>query len=46
VNTCAVLVFGFVYLGTAMGEIPGLALDRTGVALLGAPASTLAIAAS
>ena len=31
-----VVVFGFVYLGTMLGEIPGLALDRTGVALLGA----------
>ncbi len=30
------LVFGFVYVGMVLGEIPGLALDRTGVALLGA----------
>lgn len=30
------LVFGFVYLGMILGRIPGLALDRTGVALLGA----------
>lgn len=30
------LVFAFVYLGMLLGEIPGLALDRTGVALLGA----------
>jgi len=30
------LVFGFVYLGMILGGIPGLALDRTGVALLGA----------
>ena len=30
------LVFAFVYLGMMLGEIPGLALDRTGVALLGA----------
>ena len=29
-------VFGFVYLGMFLGEISGLALDRTGVALLGA----------
>ncbi len=29
-------VFGVVYLGMLLGEIPGLALDRTGVALLGA----------
>jgi Na+/H+ antiporter NhaD/arsenite permease-like protein len=31
-----VAVFIFVYLGIVLGEIPGLALDRTGVALLGA----------
>jgi Na+/H+ antiporter NhaD/arsenite permease-like protein len=36
VDTWVVLVFGFVYLGMLLGEIPGLALDRTGVALLGA----------
>ena len=30
------LVFLFVYLGMLLGRIPGLALDRTGVALLGA----------
>ncbi len=29
-------MFGVVYLGMLLGEIPGLALDRTGVALLGA----------
>ena len=29
-------VFGLVYLGMILGELPGLALDRTGVALLGA----------
>lgn len=29
-------VFLFVYLGMFLGEIPGLALDRTGIALLGA----------
>jgi Na+/H+ antiporter NhaD/arsenite permease-like protein len=36
VDTWVVLIFGFVYLGMLLGEIPGLALDRTGVALLGA----------
>jgi Na+/H+ antiporter NhaD/arsenite permease-like protein len=36
VDTWVLLVFGFVYLGMVVGEIPGLALDRTGVALLGA----------
>ena len=30
------MVFAVVYLGMLLGEIPGLALDRTGVALLGA----------
>ena len=30
------IVFGLVYLGMLLGEIPGLALDRAGVALLGA----------
>ena len=30
------VVFGVVYLGMLLGELPGLALDRTGVALLGA----------
>ncbi len=30
------VIFGLVYLGMLLGEIPGLALDRTGVALLGA----------
>ena len=29
-------MFVVVYLGMLLGEIPGLALDRTGVALLGA----------
>ena len=30
------ITFAFVYTGMLLGEIPGLALDRTGVALLGA----------
>ncbi len=29
-------VFGLVYIGMIFGEIPGLMLDRTGIALLGA----------
>jgi Na+/H+ antiporter NhaD/arsenite permease-like protein len=29
-------VFAFVYLGMILGELPGLKLDRTGIALLGA----------
>ncbi|OGQ98814.1 MAG: anion transporter [Deltaproteobacteria bacterium RIFOXYD12_FULL_55_16] len=32
----AVLIFIFTYLGVALGRIPGLMLDRTGIALLGA----------
>lgn len=34
--TVIVAVFFFVYFGMMVGKIPGLALDRTGVALLGA----------
>jgi Na+/H+ antiporter NhaD/arsenite permease-like protein len=36
VDRTVLLVFLFVYLGMVLGRIPGLALDRTGVALLGA----------
>jgi Na+/H+ antiporter NhaD/arsenite permease-like protein len=36
VDAWVVAVFVFVYVGMLLGEIPGLALDRTGVALLGA----------
>ena len=35
-DTIVLVVFAVVYLGMLLGEIPGLALDRTGVALLGA----------
>ncbi len=35
-DTTTVVIFAFVYAGMILGEIPGLALDRTGVALLGA----------
>ncbi|MBU2548407.1 MAG: anion transporter [Proteobacteria bacterium] len=34
-NLSILAVFVFVYLGLALGRFPGLALDRTGVALLG-----------
>ncbi|GAB4332702.1 MAG: SLC13 family permease [Candidatus Abyssubacteria bacterium] len=34
-DTVVLAVFVFVYVGMILGEIPGLALDRTGVALLG-----------
>lgn len=36
--TTVVTIFVLVYLGMMLGRIPGLALDRTGVALLGAVA--------
>ncbi len=36
--TIAVIVFLLVYLGMMLGRVPGLALDRTGFALLGAVA--------
>jgi Na+/H+ antiporter NhaD/arsenite permease-like protein len=36
--TAPVIIFVLTYLAVAMGEIPGLALDRTGMALLGAVA--------
>ena len=35
-DTVVLLVFLLVYLGMFLGELPGLALDRTGIALLGA----------
>jgi Na+/H+ antiporter NhaD/arsenite permease-like protein len=35
VTSLAVTVFFMVYLGMALGRVPGLAIDRTGVALLG-----------
>jgi Na+/H+ antiporter NhaD/arsenite permease-like protein len=35
-DTATLVIFALVYLGMMLGEIPGLALDRTGVALLGA----------
>jgi len=35
-GTTVFVIFLFVYLGMVLGKIPGLALDRTGIALLGA----------
>jgi Na+/H+ antiporter NhaD/arsenite permease-like protein len=35
VATLSVIVFILVYVGMALGRVPGLAVDRTGVALLG-----------
>jgi Na+/H+ antiporter NhaD/arsenite permease-like protein len=36
--TPALVIFALTYIGVALGEIPGLAIDRTGIALLGAVA--------
>ena len=36
VDQLALIIFVATYIGVALGEIPGLALDRTGFALLGA----------
>jgi Na+/H+ antiporter NhaD/arsenite permease-like protein len=36
--TPALAIFALTYIGVALGEIPGLAIDRTGIALLGAVA--------
>ena len=35
-DTTVLVIFALVYLATFLGELPGLAVDRTGVALLGA----------
>jgi len=35
-TTTAIIIFVITYIGVAIGSIPGLALDRTGIALLGA----------
>ena len=35
-DATVLIVFIIVYAGMLLGEIPGLALDRTGIALLGA----------
>lgn len=35
-DTTVLLVFALVYLGMVLGGLPGLAIDRTGIALLGA----------
>jgi Na+/H+ antiporter NhaD/arsenite permease-like protein len=35
-EAAAILIFCLVYLGLILGNLPGLALDRTGIALLGA----------
>ncbi|HEY3451512.1 MAG TPA: anion transporter [Myxococcales bacterium] len=40
-STAVLVIFGLVYLGMVLGEIPPLALDRTGVALLGAIAMVM-----
>jgi Na+/H+ antiporter NhaD/arsenite permease-like protein len=40
------LIFSFTYIGVAFGRIPGLVLDRTGIALLGAIAMVVSGALS
>jgi Na+/H+ antiporter NhaD/arsenite permease-like protein len=45
-HATVLLVFGAVYLGMVLGEIPGLRLDRAGIALLGAIALVAAGAAT
>jgi len=35
-ETAAIIIFILTYAGVALGAVPGLALDRTGIALLGA----------
>lgn len=35
-NDIALVVFVLTYIGVALGEVPGLAIDRTGMAMLGA----------
>jgi Na+/H+ antiporter NhaD/arsenite permease-like protein len=42
VDPLVLAVFALVYFGMILGEIPGLALDRTGIALLGAIALVVA----
>ncbi|HEY8240946.1 MAG TPA: SLC13 family permease, partial [Kiritimatiellia bacterium] len=41
-ETTALIIFVLTYIGIALGEVPGLALDRTGIALLGAIAMVAA----
>jgi Na+/H+ antiporter NhaD/arsenite permease-like protein len=40
-STAVIVIFGLVYVGMVLGRLPGLALDRTGVALLGAIAMVM-----
>jgi Na+/H+ antiporter NhaD/arsenite permease-like protein len=42
VSHVALIIFAITYLGVALGRIPGLALDRTGIALLGGIAMVVA----
>jgi Na+/H+ antiporter NhaD/arsenite permease-like protein len=46
VDPLVLAIFALVYLGMILGELPGLALDRTGIALLGAIALVVAGRAS
>ena len=40
-GNAAIIIFVITYIGVAMGSLPGLALDRTGIALLGAIAMVI-----
>jgi len=42
VQTITLILFAVTYLGVALGRLPGLAVDRTGFALLGAIAMVVA----
>jgi Na+/H+ antiporter NhaD/arsenite permease-like protein len=42
VQTITLIIFALTYLGVALGRLPGLAVDRTGFALLGAIAMVVA----
>jgi len=44
--TTVLIVFLVVYLGMFLGELPFLQIDRTGIALLGAIALAIALAAT
>ena len=42
-SVTAAIIFLLTYIGVALGRVPGLMLDRTGIALLGAIANLIVI---
>ena len=46
VDWIIIAVFAAVYAGMALGRWPGLAVDRTGVAMIGVPVTLLSLAAA